>query len=230
LPPPPPRPAPPLLRVEVVPGGVVLVAGVVVEVVGVVGMVGMVGVVGVVVDEVGAGVEVVLVAVLVAVLVLLVLLLVVLVGVVLVVALGWLGVAVVAGSWQSWAASRPTVLAPWSRLRRNVGPIEGGSSATRLLKLVIAVRAALHWRALTAEETAASCALRLEDSAPLSRPEPPPQVASSTDTAKPSPTANNARSAVRIRGLTLETRPVAFPVRRPEHRVALRSPRRAAGP
>lgn len=218
MPPPLPRPAPPLLGVEVVPVGVVLVAGVVVEVVEVV------GVVGVVVDEVGAGVEVVLVAVLVAVLVLLVLLLVVLVGVVLVVALGWLGVAVVAGSWQSWAASRPTVLAPWSRLRRNVGPTEGGSSATRLLKLVIAVRAASQWRALTAEETAASCALRLEDSAPLSRPEPPPQVASSTDTAKPSPTANNARSAVRIRGLTLETRPVAFPVRRPEHRVALRSP------
>ena len=140
LPPPLPRPAPPLLGVEVVPVGVVLVAGVVVEVVEVVGMV---GVVGVVVDEVGAGVEVVLVAVLVAVLVLLVLLLVVLVGVVLVVALGWLGVAVVAGSWQSWAASRPTVLAPWSRLRRNVGPTEGGSSATRLLKLVIAVRASV---------------------------------------------------------------------------------------
>ena len=119
--------------------GVVLVAGVVVEVVEVVGMV---GVVGVVVDEVGAGVEVVLVAVLVVVL-LVVLLLVVLVGVVLVVALGWLGVAVVAGSWQSWAASRPTVLAPWSRLRRNVGPTEGGSSATRLLKLVIAVRASV---------------------------------------------------------------------------------------
>ena len=208
---------------EVVPGGVVLVAGGVVDVAGVVVDVAgvvvdvagvvvdvagvVVDVAGVVVDVAGVVVEVVVV---VAVVVVGLVLLVVLVDFELVVAFGWLGVVVVAGSWQSWAASWPTVIAPWWRLRRNVGLTEGGRSATSLLKLVIAVWAGMHWRALTAEETAASCALRLEDSAPVSRRESPPQAATRKDTAKPSPPAENARSAVRIRGLTLETRLAAL--------------------
>jgi len=127
-------------------------------------------------------------------LVLLVLVVLLVLGVVELVVDFGLGAVVLVDVRQSLAASSPTVLAPCERLLRNVGLTDGGRSATKLLNVLTAFAAGTHWPALTAEETAASWLLRLEDSAAVSRPEPPPQAARK-DVANPSPPAIKARGA-----------------------------------
>jgi hypothetical protein len=99
-------------------------------------------------------------------------------------------------------------------LLRKVELTDGGRSATRLLKVVTAFAAAMHWPELTAEATVASWLFRFEASDDDSSPEPLPQAARS-ETAKPSPPATSARGAWRIRGVTLDTRAVSFPLGAP---------------
>ena len=67
-----------------------------------------------------------------------------------------------------------------------------------------ALDAAPQLPALTAEETWSSCPLRLLAWSLESRPEPPPQAATSSATANPSPPARMARDSWRIRSRTLE--------------------------
>lgn len=148
---------------------VVLVAGVVVVLDGVV-----VVVVELVVVEVEEGVVVVLE------------------GVVLVVE-GVVVGAVVVVRQSRWDASL-TVLAPWSRFARSVGLTVPGRLLTELANEAAARAAPPHWPASTAAASRSSLPLRLEDSSPESRFEPPPQ-ATRNETANPSPAASRARGA-----------------------------------
>jgi len=128
----PPIPAPPLFPVLEVPVGVPVVAG------------------GVVTGGGGGGVVVVAGVVTVCVGVVVVVLCVVVVGVVLVVVFA----DVDTGFRQSWAALRPTTLAPWSRFARSVPLTEAGRPATWLLKLLTALWACPHCPAPTAAASA----------------------------------------------------------------------------
>lgn len=109
---------------------------------------------------------------------------------------------------QSRAASWPTVLAPWPRLRISVVLTVAGRPATSLFSASEAVRAVAQLPDATADEIEFSWALSwllwLESSSPFW----PPQ-ATTKATAKPRPPARNAREPLPIRRLTLEAVAVA---------------------
>ncbi len=95
---------------------------------------------------------------------------------------------------QSWAASAPTVLAPWLRSARSVPLRVAGRFDTSLLSVLAALAAAPQLRAPTAEETLPRSLSRLLAWLPESRPAPPPQ-ATRRETARPRPPARRARGA-----------------------------------
>jgi len=132
---------------------------------------------------------------------------VVVVGVVVVLVLVELVVAVVVGAtvvvgvvvvtvlvvWQSTAASRLIVAAPWLRFWRRFELIVEGRFETAAAKLRLALSTAEQSLAETADETWSSVLLRLFAWSAESRPAPPPQAAMIKDMAKPSPPATSAR-------------------------------------
>jgi hypothetical protein len=105
---------------------------------------------------------------------------------------------------QSCCASWLTVDAPWLRLLRSVGLSVEGRFPTEFTNCAAALEAAPQFPELTAEETWSSWLLRLLAWSLESRPAPPPQAATSSATANPSPPARMARDTWRIRRRTLE--------------------------